>query len=147
MQTREQEYPYSFKTVTGIDLTMCNRKLYFRLIPPDELLQHKGLHTTFICVFDPSVAAAARVIRSIGIGSERPPMVENTPAIYKKVTLNKVADVNRRVEINIDLTPLVLPNNDNFVVIELDDTLLNVTNLGTVKLWKIDELFTTRGIR
>lgn len=147
MQPRKQEYPFSFKTASGIDLFMCNRKLYFRLVPPDELLEHKGLHTTFICVFDPSVPAPARVIRSIGIGSDRPPFVTSDPTIYKKVTLNKVADANRRVEISIDLTPLVLRTNDNYVVIELDDSLLNVSNLGTIKIWKIDELFTTRGIR
>lgn len=147
MQTRNQEYPFSFKTVSGIDLFMCNRKLYFRLVPPDELLEHKGLHTTFICVFDASVPVGARVIRSIGIGNEVPIFVTDNPTIYKKVTLNKVADANRRVEINIDLTPLVLPTNDNYVVVELDNSLLNVSNLGTIKVWKIDELFTTRGIR
>lgn len=147
METRQQDYPYSFKNVAAINLSMCNRKLYFRLFPPQELLRHKGLHTTVILVFDASVASAARVVRSIGIGNEVPLFVENNPSTYKKITLNKVADVNRRVEISIDLTPLVIPNADNWVVLELDSSLLNVSNLGTIKLWKIDELYTATGIR
>jgi hypothetical protein len=147
MQPRKQDYPYSLKTVTAVGQSLCNNRTYFKLYPPQELLRHKSIHVTVIIVFDVSVPAPARVVRAIGIGNEWPFFATLNPSVYKRLALNKVADVNRRVEIQIDLTPLILPASDNWVVLELDDSLLNTSNIGIMKLWKIDELYTTTGIR
>ena len=74
--------------------------------------------------------------------------------------LNIAADVNRYVDISIDITHLLKKDNvafreyfdDNidgatYVMIEPADALIGVSNIGTINLWKIDAQFTTQGIR
>ena len=66
------------------------------------------------------------------------------------------------VDINIDLSPLLLKpnvaidtdplgswanNNMTFVLIKLPDDLRSTDPTGTINLWKIDALFTTKEIQ
>lgn len=144
---RSQDYPHSFKTVSASQQALCNRKAYFRMWPPEQLLQHKNLHTTIVLRFDAAIAAQNRVVKRIAIGNEMPLLVEWNPSQYKYLDINVAADADRFVKLSMDLSPLVLPDHDNWVIIELADALLNVSTVGTIFLWKIDELYTSTGIR
>lgn len=144
---REQDYPFSFKTVSTFNQVACNYKAYFQMFPPEELLRHKNLHTTIIFLFDAGVASANRVISKVGIGNEFPLLITSKPATYKEFDVNAAADANRRLELSLDLSPLVIPNQANWVYVEFPAALSGNTNIGSFKLWKIDELFTTKGIR
>jgi hypothetical protein len=77
----------------------------------------------------------------------------------RTLDLNVAADVNRKVDLKLDLSHLLKKDNVGFrdlfeepsgltyVMIEPDDALVGNNNIGTIDLWKIDAQFTTQGIR
>jgi hypothetical protein len=110
------------------------------------------------------VAVGDRVVESIGIANQRPFFFDDEPAIYKKIVLNQAADADRRVDIKVDLTDLLVDLKTNvgwtpvfgadyddgdqtFIYVKLPHSLHNTLVVGTIELWKVDSLYTTREIR
>jgi len=142
----------------------CTDKLYLYPVPPEDALSLEGVFTHFRILFDSSVAVADRVVESIGIANMRPLFYDDDPTIYKKIVLNQAADGNRRVDVRVDLTDLLVDIKENvawtplfgadyddgdqtFIYVKLPDSLHNTLAVGTIELWKVDSLYTTREIR
>lgn len=162
-QNKLQPYPYSLKTVLAADQAGCLNRFFLYMLPPKDALTIERLFCHFVFLFDSSVAAADRVVQSIGIVDELTPFPITAESNYqRRQTVNMQADSNRRVDISMDLTHLL--NHDNVayeesafddgpttgytaVEILLADNLQSTSTVGTIEIWKIDGLFTTTGIR
>lgn len=162
--TKSQFYRYTLRTVAAGETSGCTDKIYAYPVPPEDALELVGLFVHFRFVFDSAVATADRVIESIGIANQRPLFIGNEPDIYLSHEINQAADVNRMVDIKIDLTdmlPSVKTNvaftpqvgadyddgDQTFIYIKFPETLRNTLNTGTIQLWKIDSLYTIQEIR
>ena len=165
-QNKLQPYPYSLKTAAIGTYSVCGRRIFMYLVPPKDALTIEKLYSHFVFQFSASISASDQVVQSIGIVDEIP-LTDSTNATYqRRIDLNTQADSNRRVDIGIDLSHLLNPDNVayeeggfdpaddegfTFVEIRLSDNLdsnhPNYLNTGTIELWKIDALFTTVGIR
>lgn len=162
-QNKLQPYPYSLKTVLAANQAGCLNRFFLYMLPPKDALTIERLFCHFVFLFDSGVAAADRVVQSIGIVDQLPPFpITATSNYQKRQPLNFTADANRRVDISMDLTHLLKRTNvayeeDAFddgpsngytaVEILLADSLINTSTVGTIEIWKIDGLFTTTGIR
>jgi hypothetical protein len=150
--------------VAVVNGAACTDKLYLYPVPPEDALTLEGLFTHFRIVFDSSVAVGDRVVESIGIANQRPLFINDEPTIYKKLVLNEAADGDRRVDIKVDLTDLLVDLKENvawtpvfgadyddgdqtFIYIKFPTTLRDTLNVGTIEIWKADSLYTTREIR
>ncbi len=162
-QNKLQAYPYSLKTVLASNQIACLNRFFMYMLPPKEALTIERLYCHFVFQFDAGVAAADRVVQSIGIVDQLVPFPSTANSNYqRRQAVNLTADANRRVDLSIDLTHLLNHNNvayeeDAFddgpttgytaVEILLADTLQSTSTTGTIEIWKIDGLFTTTGIR
>lgn len=162
--TKHQEYTYSFKSAayanqssSGSDL--CTEKVLFYLIPPQDAISIQYLRTHLIIEFDSGVPAASRILESIGIADEFNYIDEQVDYL-RILPIGQAADANRRVELDINLTPLlnkdniaystelsILGNGYTFVYLKFPDALAANLSVGRIILWKVDALFTTKGIR
>lgn len=164
-QNKLQPYKYTMKTVAaGSSAGICRNRFMMYMIPPKEALSIERLYCHFVMTFDAGIAAADRKIESIGIIDELRPFPITKAANYqRRQTVNLQADANRRVDLSIDLTHLLDHDNVAYeesvfdpgvvstgytaVEIKLPDSLVDISNVGALVLWKIDGLFTTIGIR
>lgn len=159
IRTKNQEYTYSLKTVAasypGTLTTMCLGKALFYLVPPDNAQTIQYLRTQFKFRFDSSINSAYRRVDRIGIIDAK-----FNPTYERYLDLNLVADGNREVELNVNLTPLLKKDNVAYTLFEdafgtgytyiyilLAEELSDTGSIGEVLLWKADALFTTQGIR
>lgn len=160
-RTKKQEYTYSLKTAgadtNNILTTFCNGKAAFYLLPPKEALSIQYLRTQFKFVFDSSIPTDWQKIAKIGIIDSK---IEGFRAYERLLDIDLQADGARTVELNMNLTPLLKKDNvaytefeDTFgtgytyVYIELAPELQATGSPGEMRLWKVDALFTTQGIR
>lgn len=160
--TKRQEYTYSLKTVALTNAGACRDKFLFWLAPPQDAISIQYLRTHFVFQFDSGVAVADRVIEKIGIISKFD-YTETDAAYFRALDLNLAADGNREVDIDINLSSLLKKDNVAFtsdplgvsgseegytlIYIKLPVSLELTGTVGTIKLWKADGLFTTKGIR
>lgn len=161
--TKHQEYTYSFKTAAYANqssaVDICTDKILFYLIPPQDAISIQYLRTHLIFEFESSVAAADRKLEKIGISDEFEYNDANVDYL-RTLDINQSADGNRRVELDINLTPLlnkdniayatdlnILGNGYTFVWVKLPANLAANLSVGKIILWKVDALFTTKGIR
>ena len=162
-QNKLQPYPYSLKTILAANQSACLNRFFLYMLPPKNALTIERLFCHFVFLFDASVAAADRVVQSVGIVDELVPFPITAESNYqRRQTVNMSADANRRVDLSIDITHLL--NHDNVayeedafddgpstgytaVEILLSDNLRETQTVGTIEAWKIDGLFTTTGIR
>lgn len=159
IKTKNQEYTYSLKTVavdtTNILTTFCTGTALFYIVPPEDAISIQYLRTQFKFIFDSSIDVAYRRLDRIGIIDAK------YGATYERyIDLNLVADGNREVEVNINLTPLLKKDNVaytlfedafgtgyTYIYIQLAPELVDTGSVGEMRLWKADALFTTTGIR
>ena len=158
-----QPYTYSLKTAASTNALTCGFIQYCYIVPPEDALSIENLRTHFIFKFHEDVPEEFRIVRRIGIVNT---MLGAGAITYKKVyDVNKVADANRVVDFEIDLSKLLkkdniefwsdfndYPENATFVYVELDPNVspfwvVSTNYIGEVLLWKIDALFTTKEIR
>lgn len=156
---KKQEYTYSLKTVaadtTNILTTFCTGAALFYLVPPEDAINIQYLRTQFKFKFDSSINVAYRRLDRIGIIDAK-----FSPTYERYLDLNLIADGNREVEVNINLTPLLKKDNVaytlfedafgtgyTYIYIQLAPELENTGSVGEMRLWKADALFTTLGIR
>lgn len=162
-QNKLQPYPYSLKTVLAANQAGCLNRFFLYMLPPKDALTIERLFCHFVFQFDASVAAANRVVQSIGIVDQLVPFpITATSNYQRRQTVDMQADSNRRVDLSIDLTHLLKHDNVGYeedafddgpttgytaVEILLSDNLRETSTVGTIEIWKIDGLFTTTGIR
>lgn len=147
----KQEYTYSLKSVAFADSgnLLCSSELWFQVRPPDDYIALKRLQFHLILLFDAGVSSGDRQINQIGITDSA---VTGLPdATYSNlVTINRSADVNRKIDLSINLTSLLKPstNNNHYVYVKFPKFYTtDGVNGGSVLLCKADALFTTTGIR
>jgi hypothetical protein len=160
-RTKKQEYTYSMKTA-GVDTrdiltTFCNGRAIFYLIPPKDALSIQYLRTQFKFIFDSSIPTDWQKIYRIGIRDSK---LDDFVTYERYIELDLAADGARTVQIDMNLTPLLKKDDvaytefeDTFgtgycyVYIELAPELAATGTIGEMRLWKVDALFTTVGIR
>lgn len=161
-KTKLQEYKYSFKsaafTSVGV-VNICQDKILFYLVPPQDALSIQYLRTHLKFQFESSVASGDRIIEKIGIVSAYE-YDETGLDYFNAININQAADGSRNIELNINLTPLLkktnvnysielTPPGDNYTMIwvKFPNNLYGNLSVGRILLWKADALFTTTGIR
>lgn len=162
--TKSQFYRYTLRPVAMANQASCTDKIYLYPVPPEDALSLEGVFVHFRFLFDSSIATGDQVVESIGIANQRPLFSDDEPAIHKKIVLNQAADGNRRVDVRVDLTDLLVDIKTNvawtplfgadyddgdqtFIYVKFPDSLHNTLVVGTIELWKVDSLYTTREIR
>src|SRR3990167_6588028 len=109
--SKQAVYPYTFRIVAAADQTLCSYRAFIYIVPPDLALTIERLNMHFVFQFDAAIATADRVLESVGITDEFP-FTAGTDANYqRRQAVNLTADGNRRVDLNIDLTHLLNPEN------------------------------------
>jgi hypothetical protein len=160
-ETRKQFYHFSMRSCATTNFDACEDKLYAYIKPPENALTIENIFVHFTMTFDGSVASGDQIIRQIGIASEVPAAVEEDPRYLRTLEINEAA-VGGVIDVKINLTPLLkkdnvtldnnwigdfLQNDMTIVYIKFDDDLRGNSYTGNIDLWKIDALFTTKGIR
>lgn len=159
-ESKKHIYPYSLRLAAMANAQWCQDKALLYIVPPAQALTIENLFCHFKFTFDSGVAVADRVIDYIGVCNDIPAI--NADASYiQKYDLNQAADVNRQLDIKIDLSALLnrdhanyreyfdSPISDDFTycIIKLGNGCRGNNSVGTVNLWKLDALYTTTGIR
>lgn len=160
--TKSEFYRYSMRSTAYTNLQMCTDKIYAYQVPSKNAESIERLFCHFKIQFDAAVASASRKIEQIGIASERPSFIADSPATLRVLNVDLTADGNREIDLKIDLSSLLTKGNieytpefgadyeqDNmtFVYVKLPIELRDTLNVGTIELWKIDAEYTTREIR
>lgn len=158
--TKVHHYHRTQRSVCLVGANLCQDKLYFYPVPPQDALTIETLYVHIKITFDSSVDAGSRVLQAVGIGSEHPLFIDEEPEYYRELELNQSADGNRVVEVRLDLTSLLNKTNiryrayfDNisskdftYVVIKLSESLRGVINVGVLNKCKVDTQYTTKKI-
>lgn len=160
--TKSQFYRYTLRTVASAAPVGCTDKMFLYPVPPEDAISIEGLFTHFRFTFDSSVPAADRKVLWMAVASERPLFNADEPTRCNKLILDAAADGNRRVDLKLDLTDLLIPENvaftpllsadyeqDNMTLlyVKFPPTLRNTLTVGTLEIWKADSIYTTREIR
>lgn len=160
---RSEFYRYSLKSSAIANTTFCTARIFAYPVPPKNALSLEGIFMHLRMTFDSAVDVGDRVIESVGIAHDRPDVYTDLPDEQNIITINESADVNRVVDIKIDLTSLIIDKtkvdydseleadyatgDKTMIVVKVPDALLDEVNVGTIDLWKIDTIWTTREIR
>lgn len=154
-------YPFSLKIAAQANIAMCQDKAFLYLVPPQDALTIENMFCHLRFTFDAGISAPNRVVKYIGIANEVPLFINDDPSYLRKIDLNVAADGNRKVDIKLDLTSLLKKDNVRYreyfetpvtedytyVIIKLSDGCRDILNVGTIDLWKLDGLYTSKGIR
>jgi hypothetical protein len=157
----KQEYTYSLRSVAYSGLTaagsdLCHSELWFQVHAPDDYIALKRLRLHLIIQFDVAVPSGYQELLQIGITDDPVSYtIAGLPAhagrYIQMVDINQVADGNRKINLNIDLTSLLhktTSNNDYvYITFPRDDPTISPVVTGKVLLCKGDALYTTTGIR
>lgn len=160
---RSEFYRYSLKSSALANNTYCTARIFAYPVPPKNALSIESIFMHLRMTFDSAVAAGNRKVESVGIAHDRPDLYTALPTEQNIITLNQAADANRVVDIKIDLTSLIIDKtkvdydseleadyatgDKTMIVVKVPDALIDTTNVGTIDLWKIDTIWTTREIR
>lgn len=154
-------YHYTARSIALANVGWCGGKILLFVMPPERALTIENLSIHFKATFNSGIASGQRIVKTVSIVDDIPLMHNsNSDLNYKRtLTLNAAADVNRKVDLKLDLSHLLKkdnvgyrdlfeePSGLTYVMIEPDDSLIGISNIGTIDLWKIDAQFTTQGIR
>lgn len=158
---KSQFYRYSLKVGGLINAAMCTDKAWLYLLPPEDAQSIENLYCHIKITFDSSVVLPSQKLVAVGI-SDVPLTRFNAPVYEKEIELNLQADpVTRVIETTVDLTTLLKKDNVRFdnvfgdfsineytmVYIRLADALQDILVVGTINVWKLEALFTTKEIR
>jgi len=160
--TKSQHYRYTHRSVAVAGRGSCTEKIYLYPVPPEDALTIESLFTHFQFTFDSAVPSDYRKIEYIAVASERPLFINDQPTTMQRIDLNVSADVNRKVDLKLDLTHLLVKENVGFtsllsadyeqdnmtlIYVKFPNYLRDTLNVGTIDLWKADSVYTTREIR
>lgn len=170
-------FPYNFKTIayTSAIVTeaatpdpkggssgglvtvkwVCNKSLFLRIIPPDDFLEWKNLHMQLSMSFRQysgaypnSIPLSAKILEKVRVVQVLPFPV-TSPSPGKQFVLNKAGTGfdNNEINLDIDLTSLIDPTGPNWVELVFPDYFIDKIAWGFIGIWKLDALYTTKGIR
>jgi hypothetical protein len=161
--SKQHFYLQTARSIALVGRSWCGGKVLLYAIPPEKAISIENLYIHFKATFDVSVAAGSRKIKRIAIVDKEPLLYNSNDDLnyYRYIDVNISADVNRKVDVKLDLTHLLKKDNAKYreyfdsdsaggftyVMIEPDDSLMGTINIGTIDLWKIDAQFTTQGTR
>lgn len=165
-QTRNQEYTYQYRSVAlaqsstgGTFPRFCGAGVIMQPSIPDTLLELKNIYAHIVLRFDASVATANQKL--LYLGGEFDQRLDGSLIVdpTRAAFVNVSADANRYIDCKMDLTkwkesmlpdPTVLftdrqqPQLGLRAVTDLTGT-QNIT--GDIILWKLDLIYTTKGIQ
>jgi hypothetical protein len=158
--TKNQFYKYSMRTVVN-QMVFCRGVVLMRVQQPDDALTMENLLTRFRMRFDSATAAGAfRTIKRVGVIDSVPglaffgpapddPNFAPSPTYHRYLDLNIAADADRYVDFRLDLSSLIdkAHPEENWVYVMIDDVDYTSSLTGDIKLWKMDAIYTTSGIR
>lgn len=156
---KSQFYRYSLKTAGLKGNSWCGDIAWLYLRPPEDAQSIESMYCRFRLRFDAGVAVGDRILEKVGISSSA--SLFDTPDYERELEINQAADGDRYVDISIDLSTLLKKDNVKFqedfgdfstqdftfVYIKLPYSLRNNLSVGTIELWKLDGMFTTKEIR
>lgn len=146
-KSRAEDYPRSIKIVTIADVQSCGNRYFLRAVPPEDMLEAKEIYTELVFRFSDSVAVGDRKIIKIGVASDAPGFFEDPPEEAKYIVRDFPA-VGTLLHVSLDLTPyLISKTGDNWIEVVFDETLAGFGSFGTFKLWKVELVHTTEGVR
>jgi len=155
--TRNQEYIYQYLTVAAAQLFFCGFGPRLSVNVPKNLLEIKSLCVHAILLFDATVPASYRKLYYIGGEAiiNTYPLTGLATDQLAMIYVNRSADANRRIDITVDIShlidKLIIDDGDSYSSAHFDLGL--VTDLGnnnvggTLELWKVDMIYTTKGIQ
>jgi hypothetical protein len=147
-QSRNQEYGYQYKSISLAGATSCGQGGTVSFNLPQNLLEIKNVFTHVIIDFNPSEPIANKKVD--GVGS---PIYPPNGAQPYMIPMN-VSATGNRIELEIDLTQI----KDKLVITPASSYAQGFVSIGihhpnnlaygaTIKLWKIELIYTTQGIR
>lgn len=157
-QTRHQEATYQYRSVAVARTIFCGYGPHLYVSIPENLLELKNVAIHASLLFDASVAAGNRKIHWIGGGYQLNPYPDQTVASEQPSMIHilQSADANRRADVTIDIShlipQLVIDDTPTFdqpsfeVSIVTDPTGANSVT-GVLEIWKVDLIYTTKGIQ
>lgn len=173
---RTRIFPYNFKTIaytsavvteaatpdpkgggssggTVIINWACNRRLYLRIIPPEDFLEWMNLHMELSLSFRQyssewqyTIPDSAKVLERVRVVQDLPMFMTEPDRPGKQLVLNK-AHTNDAIDLSLDLTGLISKTGANWVELVFPEYFLDLIGWGFIGVWKLDALFTTEGIR
>lgn len=156
-QTRNQEYVYQYKTIAVANTFFCGNGPRLDVAIPDNLLDLKAVFMHAVLKFDASTDIAKRKIYYAG--GKYPVTVDGIPipAEGNLRYVNKSADPTTRIaDLRVDITDLKdgLMEQDLYTFDQptmrfslITDADGGFDSSGEVILWKIDFVYTTKGIQ
>lgn len=157
--TKKHVYPYVLRSSAYANLSTCQDKIVFYLIPPENALTIEQMFIHLKGTFDAAVPVANQVVAYIGVGSTFV-AIDATPANFKTITLNRAADGSRKVDIKLNITSLVnklfagyrdnlgsiATGTPTYITLKLADAFRNTSGFFIIDLWKMDGLYTIKKI-
>jgi len=156
--TRNQEYSYQYRCVAvASNTTFCGNGPRLNMAIPDNLLDIKAIYMHAVLLFDISTPSGQRVIQYAGGKYNTTNTGIPIPATSNLIKVNVAADPTTRIaDCRVDITDLKAglmtanPYDFNQPTIELNlitdiDGGFDVS--GKVILWKVDIVYTTKGIQ
>ena len=158
--TKVHFYQHTLRSSALVNGGLCQDKAYFYLVAPKKAQTIENMYLHLRITFDAAIAVGDRKIQYIGIGDEYPFFIDQEPSGYfNKLDLNLAADASRKINLRLNLTPLLKKDNagwrDRFnaesgltyVIIKTPDGNRGITSVATVEICKVDALYTTTGIQ
>lgn len=157
-QTRHQEATYQYRSVAVARSIFCGYGPVLNVSIPDDLLELKNVAIHASLLFDVSVAAGNRKLHWIGGGYAVNPYPDQTVKSEQPnmIHILQSADANRRVDVTIDISHLIplleiddSPTFDqpSFEVSMVTDPTGANSVTGVLEIWKVDLIYTTKGIQ
>lgn len=157
-QTRHQEAKYQYRSIAAARTIFCGYGPHLYVSVPEDLLELKNIAIHASLLFDVSVSAPNRKLHWIGGAYQINPYPDQTVASEQPqmIYINQAADGNRRVDVTIDISHLIplIPIDDNptfdqpnFEVSMVTDPTGANSVTGVLEIWKVDLIYTTKGIQ
>ena len=173
--TKATTWPYAYKTVamscastsytmpfvvnayeSHLTLPVITSELALEIFPPLYIYQPTGLFMHLNYTFNSGIATGDQLLRGIYVRDTASPYVvtgiENIgdSTVQNYMPLNVQADVNRNINISLDLSSLLTGKPTNVVFLSFNPDLawsIRTCPGDTINLWKLDLVYQTIGIR
>lgn len=166
-QSRNQEFLFQYRNValaqggqSGTNPRFCGYGPIIQPSIPDNMLELKNIFAHLVMRFDASVPSGKRRLLYIGGQFDTNFVTDSLiPDTSRAAFVNLTADANRYIDCQIDLTkwkdamlpdlsdPLFSFTQPQLIIQAVTDTDSTTNATGDIILWKIDLIYTTKGIQ
>jgi len=165
MRTRNEDYTHQYKSISVANTVYCGYNSILTLSLPSDLIEIKNMYCRIVMLCDEATVLSRRKLLWIGGRPETTPIAGGlsvNPTQSKMMFLNASADSSRHIDKSVDISHLLdkltyssesfLAGRQPTVEINLivkDEEYVGMTedHNGTMVLWKVDFIYTTRGIQ